>query len=84
MDEEIARKTEFLHMGLGLFAGILSGLTPSNSGILGLAVGYSGYYVSKALFNLSKEEYPINSWFSKGALPFLMFWIPTWIFIYNV
>jgi hypothetical protein len=84
MDEHVERKIEYLHMLLGLIAGVISGGLGREGGIIGLFIGYSGFFLSRAVFKLDKEEFPMNTWVSKGALPFLMFWIPVWIFVFNL
>ncbi len=84
MDETIERKVEYFHMLLGFLAGIASGRSGVNGGLVGLLIGYSGFFLAKAIFKLSREEFPMNTWISKGGMPFLMFWIPTWIFVHNI
>lgn len=84
MDEDLERRIEYFHMALGLAAGIVSGFFGRNGGLIGLFIGYTGFFLSKAAFKLSKDEFPMNTWVSKGAMPFLMFWLPVWIFVYNL
>jgi hypothetical protein len=84
MDEDLERKIEYLHMALGLVAGVLSGNLKVNGGFIGLVIGYSGFFITKGVFSLSKEDFPVNQWVSKGAMPFLMFWLPVWIFVFNL
>lgn len=83
MDEEVERRIEYFHMFLGLTAGLVSGRQGNSGGLIGIVVAYSGFFLSRIIFKLSKDEFPMNKWISKGAMPFLMFWLPTWIFVYN-
>jgi hypothetical protein len=84
MDEAVERRIEYFHMLLGLAAGIVSGRFGNSGGLIGLVIGYSGFFLSRAIFGLSQDEFPMNKWVSKGAMPFLMFWLPVWIFVYNL
>jgi len=82
MDEEDERKVEYLHMTLGFLAGVASGLASESGTLLGIAIAYLGFLLSKSVFKL--DDLTFNQWISKGAFPFLMFWLPMWIFIYNL
>lgn len=84
MDEKVEMKIGYVHMLLGLVAGIISGVSRENGVLLGLIIAYVGYFLSRALFSLGKEEFPPNAWFSKGLMSFLMVWLPVWIFVYNL
>ena len=84
MDEDSERRIEYFHMLLGLVAGIASGLIGASGGLVGLVIGYSGFFLTRIIFKLSQDDLPMNKWVSKGAMPFLMFWLPTWIFVYNL
>jgi hypothetical protein len=84
MDEEVERRIEYLHMALGLIAGVISGVVTNNGFIYGLMVGYSGFFIIRLFFNVEKEDNLIHLWLSKGAIPFLMFWLPVWIFVFNL
>ena len=84
MDEEVESKIGYLHMALGLTAGFVSANVSRNAGSIGLVIAYSGFFISKMIFRLSREEYPVNKWLTKGGVPFLMFWLPTWIFLHNI
>jgi hypothetical protein len=84
MEEEVERRVEYFHMLLGFAAGIVSGRFGTSGGLIGLAIGYSGFFLAKAIFRLSRDEFPLNTWVSKGAMPFLMFWLPSWIFVFNL
>jgi len=84
MDEDSERRIEYFHMLLGLIAGVVSGRLGTSGGLVGLTIGYSGFFLSRIIFKVGQEELPMNKWVSKGAMPFLMFWLPTWIFVYNL
>ncbi|RMF89858.1 MAG: hypothetical protein D6733_05400 [Methanobacteriota archaeon] len=84
MDESVEKRIEYLHMLLGLVAGVVSGLSGENGLVLGALIGYMGFFISRSLFSLSPEEFNTNTWLSKGAMPFLMIWLPVWIFVYNL
>ncbi|GBE17830.1 hypothetical protein BMS3Abin16_00418 [archaeon BMS3Abin16] len=84
MDEDSERRIEYFHMLLGLVAGIASGLIGASGGLVGLVIGYSGFFLTRIIFKLSQDDLSMNKWVSKGAMPFLMFWLPTWIFVYNL
>jgi hypothetical protein len=84
MDEDMERKVEYFHMFLGVVAGVLSGQIGMEGGFFGLIIGYSGFFLSKAIFKLGRDEFPLNKWLSKGGMPFLMFWLPIWIFVFNL
>jgi hypothetical protein len=84
MDEQVEKKIGYLHMAIGLLAGIASGLSGKNGLLFGLLIGYVGFFLSKALFSLDREEFTPNIWLSKGAVSFLMVWLPVWIFVYNL
>lgn len=84
MDDDIQRRIDFFHMFLGLVAGIVSGSLGKNGGLIGLIIGYSGFFLTRTLFSLSREEYTLNTWVSKAAMSFFMSWIPVWIFVFNL
>ena len=83
MDEDLERRIEYFHMLLGFASGVASGIV-AGGGLIGLLIGYSGFFLTRLLFRLGKEDFALNAWVSKGAMPFLMFWLPTWIFVYNL
>jgi hypothetical protein len=84
MEDDTARQIEYFHMGLGLLAGTLSGVLGRNGAIIGTIIGYSGFFLTRIIFKFEKDAFPMNTWLSKGAMPFLMFWLPVWIFVFNI
>jgi len=84
MDEDLEKRIDYLHMVLGAVAGYVSGALVVNGGLIGLLIGYSGYFITKAALPVIKEEYTLNKWVSKGFMSFIMIWLPMWIFFYNI
>ncbi|HIK02955.1 TPA: hypothetical protein H1012_03875 [archaeon] len=97
MNITVEQKSTALHGILGTGIGIASGVMSKdpyqlpNLQILLLSLGvlFILYYVSQKLFKLremSSEQmkYDAKWYLGNGAYPYIIFWIVTWILVYNI